>query len=593
MEPLTSPIKSWWQKVKVSALSFLRGRQRNIVEQEDIDKRLVYSLSTRKVPSREQLKHLKKFLNPREYFIVKACVLVVVAGLAYYGLIFARDHVASVPAHGGAYSEGLIGYPKLINPLYSPARDVDADISRLIFSSLYQYDESGRLTPDLAESLSVSEDQREYTIKIRDGVVWHNGERLTADDVVFTISTIQNAAFHSPLRSQLAIAAAEKVDDLTIKLTLNEPFSPFQDMLTFGIMPKRLWESVNSDGALLSDLNLKPVGSGPFRFKSLVRSSAGDIKEYSLEANPDYYGDKPFLGMLTFKFYPNYEEAVKALNSKQVSGISHLPFGWQGELLAQNSLHFFELSQPRLVSIFFNQLKNTALANKDTRIALAAAINKEELVSSVFGGAYPVIDGPILPDSWAFSDTIARYGFDPSLARERLSLGPLSITLTVVDSGSNSAVAEAIKNYWEAAGAKVNLRIINSDQAAEVLKNRDFEAIIYGQSVGGDPDLYAFWHSSQTGSAGLNLSNYSNSDADKLLSEARSTTNRDARREKYQKFQDIVTADIPAIFLYAPTYTYVQGNKLQGFSSSAIIHPADRFAGVTGWYLKTDKRLSW
>lgn len=593
MELLKSSIKSWWQKTRAFALSFLRLIRKKPLDQEEIDKKLVYSLSTRKVPSREQLRHLKKFLNPREFFIVKLCALVVLVGAIYFGLIFVRNHIESSPAAGGTYSEGLIGYPRSVNPLYALSRDVDADLSRLVYSSLFQHDEAGRLAPDLAESLEISSDHKEYLIRIKDGVRFHNGERLTVDDIIFTVETIQNPDFHSPLRSSLSLAVVEKVDDLTVKFKLNEPFSPFLDFLTFGIMPKRLWESVTPDGALLSDLNLKPIGSGPYRFKSLVRSSAGDMKEYSLEANRDYYGEVPYLTNFNFKFYPNYEEAIKALNAKQVLGISYLPFGWRSELLAQNSLNFLEMSQPRLVSLFFNQAKNTALASKDNRVALAAAINKEELIANVFGGLYQPADSPILPSSWAYSEVITRYGYDPESARGKLSVGPFTAVLTVVDTGLNTVVAAEIQHYLEEAGARITIKVISGEQAADIIKNRDFEMLLYGQSLGGDPDVYAFWHSSQAGASGLNLSNYSSAEADKMLVGARATTNEAERLARYQKFQEIVTADLPAIFLFSPTYTYVQGNKLQGVSTHSLIRPADRFSGVSHWYLKTDRRLSW
>lgn len=593
MELLTSPIKSWWQKVKAKALSFWSLSSRKPVSQDDIDKRLVYSLSTRKVPTGSQLKHLKKFLNPREYLILKICSLVLVAGAIYFGFIFFQGHLEALPARGGTYSEGVVGYPKSINPLYAASRDIDADLSRLVYSSLYQYDANGVLVPDLVVGLEISEDKKEYTFKIRNDVRWHNGERLTVEDVVYTVETIQNPAFRSPLRSSLNMAVIEKIDEETFKFKLNEPYAPFLDVLTFGVMPKRLWESVSADSILLSDLNLKPVGSGPYKFKSLVRTSVGDLKEYSLEANLDYYDGVPFLEILNIKFYPNFEEAIKALNAKQISGLSYLPFGWRGELLTQNSLNFFELKQPRLVSIFFNQVKNTALADKDTRVALAAALDKESLIQDVFGGVYEATEGPIWSQSWAHSSDVTIYGYDRESATEKLSSGPVTLALTVVDAGLNILMAEEIKKQWEEAGAVVTLRVISGEQAIDVVKNRDFEALIYGQFLGGDPDVYAFWHSSQAGAAGLNLSNYNNSEVDKLLVEARLANDEAERREKYQKFQEIVTADLPAIFLYSPTYTYVQGNKLHGFSGQAIISPADRFTSISNWYLKTDRNLSW
>ena len=572
----------------MSFFAFLTGYSSS---QDSLDRRLVYSLSTRKVPTGGQLRHLKKFLNPREYLILKICSTVLVLGVIYFGFIFFKNNLEYYPSFGGSYVEGVVGYPKSINPLYSVGRDVDADLSRLIYSSLFKYDINGVIVPDLVSEMIISEDGKEYTLKIKNNAVWHNGERLTVEDVVYTVETIQNQAFHSPLRASLSLAVVEKVDDETIKFKLSEAYSPFLDILTFGIMPKRLWETVSADSVLLSDLNLKPVGSGPYKFKSLTRTTSGDLKDYVLEVNPGYYGQVPYIEELSFRFYPNIEEAVKALNSKQVSGLSYLPFGWKDELLTQNSLKFLELRQARLVSIFFNQAKNTALADKETRVALALALDKAELIKNALGEANLVVDGPILPSNWAYNSAITVYGYNQDGAREKLSSGPLNISLTVVDSGSNVVLAEEVKKYWEAAGAVVSLRIISGEQAADVVKSRDFEALIYGQFIGGDPDLYSFWHSSQAGSAGLNISDYKNDEVDKLLIDGRTVVSEEKRKEIYYKFQEIISADLPAIFLYSPAYTYVQGGKLQGFFSRAIISPSDRFAGISGWYLKTGTRF--
>ncbi len=593
MELSKIPIKSWWQKIKAIALSFLSFLNHKHVSQDEVDKRLVYSLSTRKVPTGKQLRHLKKFLNPKEYLIIRICVFVLFVGAVYFGFVFFQGHSKVLPARGGTYSEGVVGYPKSINPLYAANRDVDADLSRLIYSSLFKYNSEGSLSLDLVSAYEISEDGKEYILKIRTDVTWHNGERLTVDDVVFTVETMQNPAFHSPLSVSLRAAVVEKIDEETVKFKLTEPYSPFLDLLTFGIMPKRLWEGVSADSAFLSDLNLKPIGSGPYKFKSLIRTSSGDIKEYSLEVNHNYYGTAPFIEIFNLKFYHNYEEAIKALNAKQISGLSYLPFSLRNELLTQNSLNFFELRQPRLVSIFFNQTKNTALADKEARVALAVALDKDSIIKEIFGDDYKSVNGPILPDNWAYSSDITTYSYDKESALSRFTANPLSITLTVVDSGFNSVLAEEVKKRWSEVGVTVSLRIISGEQAIDVVKNRDFEVLIYGQSVGGDPDVYAFWHSSQSGSAGLNLSNYNNPEADKLLTEARTSTNQDQRREKYQEFQKIVTADLPAIFLYSPAYTYVQGNKLQGFSGQVVISPSDRFATISNWYLKTDRGMAW
>ena len=585
-------IKSWWQKAKSSAWRFLAIFKKRLPDQEEIDKKLVYSLSPRKIPSREQLRHLNKFLNPREFLAVKVSFLIIIVSVVYLGVSFVKSSLQYSPLAGGTYIEALVGYPKNITPWHALSRDVDADLSRLLYSRLFYYDANGRLQADLVTDLKISPDHKEYQFQITDQARWHNGEPLTAADVVFTIETIQNPSFYSPLRSALSLAKVEQIDNFSFKLRLEEPYAPFLELLTFGISSRELWKNVSPEAAILSDLNLKVIGSGPYRFKSLVRSSAGDLREYHLEANKDYYGPVPYISELQFKFFSDYDEALGALNSRQVDGLSFLPFDKRSALTMKSSLNIYELPQARLVSLFFNQNKNQALADRETRSSLAQALDKDELVERIFNGAYQRADGPIFSASWAYNDNVPRHNYNPEAATEKLSAGPFRAVLTVVDYGQNTAVAQAVKDYWEAAGAEISIRSVSGEQAAEIIKNRDFEILLYGQSVGGDPDVYAFWHSSQSGANGLNLANYNNSEVDKLLLEARASTIEDERREKYYKFQEIIATDLPAIFLYSPSYTYVQNNKVQGFSSRPLFSPSDRFSDVSAWYIKTKKKLS-
>lgn len=592
MDSFKNKITSNFRRARAT-WSFFGFLKKNSVTQEEMDRKLVYSLSPRKIPTSDQIKHIKKFLNPREFLIVKICALVILANAIYLGVAFIKKHLTYLPAFGGEYVEGVVGYPKTVNPLYAVNRDIDSDLGRLVYSSLFKYDQNGNLSDDLAEAVAVSDNGKEYTIKIRNNVKWHNGADLTSDDVLFTFGLIKEPAYRSPLRSALANVNAEKVDDHTIKFSLSDAYAPFKEMLTFGILPKNLWESINPDSAALADLNMKPVGSGPYRFESLIKNKNGELKEYRLTANEAYYGQQPYIKEITFKFFVDYPEAIKALNDNQVAGLNYVPFADRKELLAQDSLNFNELIQPQIVSLFFNHDKNKTLSDKEVRIALASALDKDSLINDVFGGVYKRADGPILPGNFAYDEAITKYGYSPETAAAIIKNKPLAAVLTVVDSGFNVAVAEKIKSYWEKAGVKITIRIVSGEQAVSIVKERDFEILLYGQSIGGDPDVYAFWHSSQIGAKGLNLAAYNNAEVDRLLIEGRIITDVQERVNRYKKFQEIITNDLPVIFLYSPTYTYVQEHQLKGFTGTAIIEPADRLNGVSGWYLKTDKKINW
>jgi peptide/nickel transport system substrate-binding protein len=397
------------------------------------------------------------------------------------------------------------------------------------------------------------------------------------------------------------------------------------------------------EAAALSELNLKPIGSGPYKFEALIKSKGGEIKEYHLVANPDYYGVRPYIEKIIFKFFPDYIELVRALNANEIDGASYVPDDLKKDLLAKHSLSIHNLRLPQIDAIFFNQEKNKALSDLKVRQALAYAIDRDHLLNEVLSGESQRADGPILAIDFVSIPDHLKYNLDRVKAEQLLdeagfkrfdvsteivnsserapeanaiiayasstqveALGywrvaasaqnyqPLTIKLSVPEN-SRIDVAESIKRDWEAIGVKVIINKVETDTlSANMIAGHNFEAFLYGQVVGLDPDVAPFWHSSQIGGKGLNLAGYNNSAMDTLLTEARqSADNFDLRFEKYKTFQESVATALPAIFLYSPSYTYVQAKKLRGFNGLAISEPSDRFAGISNWYLKTKKRLAW
>lgn len=606
----------------------------------ELEKKLVYSLSKSRVPSLGQLKYLKRFLTKKELWAVRLSFSVIALSLIFMGARFYAVHLQEVPVAGGEYFEALVGSPKYINPLYASLNDVDSDISSLIFSSLMERNKDGELVGDLAASYEIGDDGKSYTFKIRNDVKWHNGAKLTVDDIIFTFNSIKDSQYQSPLRSGFAGVEIERVDDETVKFSLAEGYAPFLELMTFGIMPQDLWYQVQPQSAGLADLNLRPIGSGPYKFKSFTKDKLGQIKSYNLVANSDYYGKEPYITNLAFQFFGNFEEAIAAFNSGAVDSVSLVPKQLKDKLSAKNSINFYKLNLPQLTAVFFNQKTNASLADLKIRQALALAINKKEILENTLNGEAENIDGPILPDNFAYNSEIKKYAYnkeeagkflddagwkmveitegdilelekkqaeDPDNFKEsdemKLAIGAgkwrskdnkfLIVKLTTVSSDENTRVTDNIKKDWEELGVKVALDIVSSGQIADIIKARNFEALFYGQIVGLDPDSYAFWHSSQAGSTGVNISNYSNKEVDQLLEDARLISDIEQRKEKYAKFQQIVTDEVPAIFMYSPTYTYIQNKKVKGFEGEKVQSPFDRFANISGWYLKTGKKLVW
>ncbi|MDD4901525.1 MAG: ABC transporter substrate-binding protein [Patescibacteria group bacterium] len=387
-------------------------RPKVIMINANLDKKLVYSLSKSKIPSLRQLKHLGKTLHKREIWLINLLIIFIVLNLGWLGFNAAQKHLRVMPVAGGQYAEGLIGSPAHINPLYATLSDVDDDLGHLIYSALFKYDGNGQLENDLAESYQVSADGKAYTIKLRSDARWQDGEKITADDVVSTFEDIANPAYNSPLRFGLAGVDATRQDDQTVVFTLSENYAPFLGLLTFGIMPQSVWGQVAPESAPVAEPNLKPIGSGPYQFKSLVKDKSGNIKSYTLTANKNYYGRKPYLKEIVFKFYADAAEALNALNDNSVDGLSYLSNTDRENLIAKNTLNFYQLDQPQLKAIFFNQDKNSLLKDAKVRQALSYATPKQQIIDQVEGGNARIVNGPILDDNYAYNPNIQKYDFD-------------------------------------------------------------------------------------------------------------------------------------------------------------------------------------
>lgn len=577
--------------------------EKTLEKQNGFDKKLVFSLTKSRVPTFEQFKYLKKFLSRKERLGIIILSLIFLASAVFGAARFILAKTETAPDFGGEYVEGLIGSPQYVNPLLAQTNDVDMDLSKLIFSGLFKYNEKRELVPDLAEKFEVSEDKKIYTVYLKDNLRWHDGESLTAADVIFTISLIQDPLFKSPLYSSFRGVEMEKVDDKIVRFKLTEAYVAFSGMLTFGLLPEHLWYDIPTQSANLAEYNIKPVGSGPFEFKSFTKDKNGGIKVYTLVRNEKFYGQKPYLGKLIFKFYPDFPTAFDALQNKNIEGISFVPEEYK-DLLQSKKINKYLLSLPQYTAIFFNQKSNEFLKDESVRGALALAIDKTKVVDEVLGQEGEVISGPILPGYIGYSDQI-KNDFNQTAAAEMLEKAGykldngarkkgdkvLKISLTAVERSEYVKTAEIVKSAWEAIGVQVDLQVIPGMRIQrEIIRPRAYEALIIGTVVGFDPDPFPFWHSSQVEDPGLNLSLYANRKIDKLLEEARQEGNMEERAKKYIEFQNILAEDTPAVFLYSPRYTYVVGEEVRGVGISRINVPSDRFAGIENWYKKTKRQ---
>lgn len=584
---------------------------------ENLAKNHVLRLTASRIfPSWKQWHQLPRVLSGLEKKILQGALLTVTVSFITLGGWLLISHRTELPAVGGEYTEGLIGSPQFINPLYASASDVDSDLTRLIYSGLFRWNQTDGLIPDLAESFTVSEDQKTYTVKLRENAKWHNGDPVRSSDVLFTIQSIQNQAYHSPLAVSFRGVTVSEIDELTVQFVLDEAFAPFLSSLTVGILPSNLWAEISPKNVPLASLNLSPVGSGPYKFKKYYVEKKGDIKFYKLVRNPAYYGQPAKIENLNFKFYNNAQLAVTALQNQNVEGLSFIPNYLLEEISKNRSINVLHPSMPQAVTLFFNEENQPLLKNENVKKALALSINKEVIVSEVLKNNGTVIDSPILPGELGYDSETPKIEQDIAAALALIdktdytetssdgfrakkikkieneetveSLEELTLKIITINQPSFIKTAEIIASQAKAIGIKIQIESTEPSLLyEEVIKPRAYQILLTATQYGLDTDPYPFWHSSQIKDPGLNLSLYSNRKVDELLEKARSTSNTEERIAAYKEFQVLIAEDLPAIFLYQPTYTYAVSNKIKNLNLSAIKSPTDRFQNISDWYIKT------
>jgi len=531
-------------------------------------------------------------------------ILTLASGIALGALIlslgfFIGNVTETVPAPGGEYTEGLTGQPTYVNPVLA-AREVDKSLVRLFFNNIF----------DLAETVEATKDGRAWTVRLKEDIFWHDGERLTSDDVIFTVEKIQDPESRSPLFISWQGVLAQRVSEQEIQFNLGIPYAFFETNLkSLYILPKHIFAEVPVANWRISDFNLQPIGSGPYRFASYSIEPNGFVTAYHLTANSEYFGEPPLIPNFTIEFFENKESLLAAFNLGRVDGVANLEYRDLPGI--KRPYETFYLNLPSYYAVFFNQSQHLALKDPKVRRALTLAIDKSRLVDMLFGGHATVMRGPIPPNTPYFSNNPRGLSASSSAARALLDeagweLGEdgirektikntklaLEVTLTVPRVSFLTRTADLIKNDWEKVGVRVDLKVLSLGEVTNVsIKNRDYQMLLFGNILNPAFGLFSFWHSSERFYPGLNLALYNNARADRLIETIRQEFDPDSRIENFHELQDTIIDDYPAIFLYAPDYLYIASKALKGVDSSFIAEPADRFLGIPKWHLKTVRVL--
>ncbi len=512
------------------------------------------------------------------------------------------------PVAGGAYTEALIGEFSRFNPVLDFYNSVDRDIDRLLFSSLVRFDATGLAQADLAESWGISRDGTVYNVSLNPEAIWHDGEPVTANDVVFTVDLLRSPELPIPddLLRMWEDIEVEAVDDHWVQFRLPEPFSPFLDYLAFGILPAHLLDTLTPDELIDAPFNLAPVGSGPYRFQQMLVED-GNIVGVALVAFEDHHGGRPFIDEIKFRYYPDDIAALNTYRAEEIQGIGQITPQAFGDTSLDADLNLYTGRLPRLSIIFLNLDNPDATFFQDVKIrrALLMGINRQRLIDRVLTGQAAIADGPILPNTWAHYEGIERIPFnaDEALklikeagytipasggnARENEDGVRLTFTLAHPDTAEHGELAELIQQHWLDLGIDVKLEAVPYEELIDdYLNARLYDAALVDISLSRtpDPDPYPFWHQTQS-TNGQNYSMWNDRQASEYLEQARIIVDPAERARLYRNFQVRFVNELPALPLYHPMYTYAVNEQVQGVRMGPLFDTSDRFATIQSWYL--------
>ena len=521
-------------------------------------------------------------------------------------LLPGEESAPDQPSEGGIYSEALVGQLGRLNPLLDYYNPVDRDVDRLIFSGLVRFDDRGLPHGDLAETWGISQDGKVYNFSIRSKAVWHDGKPVTSEDILFTIDLMRNEGIPLPvdLREFWQQVEVKELDSKTLQFRLPEPYAPFLDYLTFGVLPRHILEDTPPESVVDDPFNLNPIGSGPYQFERLI-IEGNQIKGVILSVNKDYYGELPFIEQVVFRYYSASQAAFDAYKNGEVLGVSQITQDTLKTALTELNLNLYTGRVPRMGIVYLN-LDDPSLPffqDATLRRALIMAINRQSIIDRLLGGQAILADGPILPGTWAYYDGIERIPYDPDAALTILKKAGytvpaeggnvrakdgVSMTFEMVhpDMEPYITIARAIQDEWSKIGVRADLKAVPyQDLVSNYMETGNYQAALVDLDQGRtpDPDPYPFWHQSQI-TGGQNYSHWDDRQASEYLERARVLDDLADRTKLYRNFQVRWTNQMPALPLYYWVYSYGIDNQVQRVRIGPLFDLPDRFNNLNSWY---------
>ncbi len=550
----------------------------------------------------DRLVHVRRFVSAWMILVVVmiGCLVVQMSALSQY-------YQKLQPAPGGVYTEGVIGSFTNANPLYATST-ADSTVAKLLFSGLLKYDKNGKLTGDLAEKWESDSRGQVYTVQLRPDLRWSDGKPLTSADVLFTYAVIQNPDAASPLYQSWQGVKVEAKDARTVTFTLDNPLASFPQALTNGLIPRHVLKGIPMVDMRSASFNTnKPVGSGPFMWQNLTVHGGAETTDREerimLEANNNYYSGRPNLDTFIIRTFRNEQQMLQRYNSHELNamtGLTDVPEGITEQYEAYN------LPQTAIVTTFFKTTSGV-LADKAVRQAITKATDTNAIRKSL---SYPAksANSPLLKGMPGYDASLAQLPYDTSAASKQLEEAgwvlpagkttrekaeqKLEFTLFAESSGEAARVTRMLQQQWQKVGVGVKVELQASTDFQVTLAEHSYDALLRGVSIGVDPDVFVYWHSTQAdvlSSGRLNFSEYKSSAVDEALGSARTRTDPALRAAKYKPFLAAWREDAPAVSLYQPRVLYVVRDTVYGLDEHVVVAASDRYANVNEWMVRLVK----
>lgn len=536
----------------------------------------------------------------REIMTWLTVVGVMIVGVMLQITWFSATYTTATAAEGGSFAEASLGPVETLNPLYASS-DAEQTVGRLVFSSLYQYDTTGHLTSDLATAYSLSTDGKTYTVSLRPDAKWQDGVAVTAKDVAFTINLIKDPNARSPLAANWQDIQVSVTNNTTVTFSLPAPYTAFPQALTFPVLPEHILKNVAASNLRQDKFSSTPIGSGPFQYvSSQTMPGVEQNMVVRLIANASYYGGIPKLANFDVHAFSDKTGIIQALQTGAVNAAAGLTPDDLSKVPSERYVKKVIPVDSGVYSLF--NLQNPILKDQAVRLALRQAIDTTKLRQNLPGDPpalnLPFVDNQLtnrndlaLPaaSSQGAADELTSDGWQLESGVRTKNGVPLHLTITTTTNPLYQDAAKTIQKDWQAIGVTSDLNVIDTSQpnspfVQNVLQPRNFDVLVYELVLGADPDVFAYWSSTQIGMTGYNFSNYSDPIADATLSSARSVTSENVRQAKYHAFAAQWLSDAPAIGLYQGVTTYAEGHGVQAeMPNMQLVTSTDRFANILYW----------